>query len=187
MPHRTFAAFIFPSLLAMLLFIALPIISVATQSLFVEHERVMVVVENCGPFGCQKETRVDAQATAQLRQEQPLGRFNGLGTYTNRNHLAFARVSEIWGTSGSWGEFGRRMMNLPFYKALAFTLAYTFVVTPLVIILGFFIAVGVNAIPSLLKGPVIFFSLLPMIVTPLVGSLILFWMIDAQGVIGACS
>ena len=31
----------------------------------------------------------------------------------------------------------------------------------------------------------IFFSLLPMIVTPLVGSLILFWMIDSQGVIGA--
>ena len=31
----------------------------------------------------------------------------------------------------------------------------------------------------------IFFSLLPMIVTPLIGSLVLFWMIDSQGVIGA--
>ncbi len=31
----------------------------------------------------------------------------------------------------------------------------------------------------------IFFSLLPMIVTPLIGSLVLFWMIDSRGVIGA--
>ena len=77
------------------------------------------------------------------------------------------------------------MLNLPFYKALTFTLAYTSIVTPLVIALGFLIALGVNAIPPLLKGPVIFFSLLPMIVTPLVGSLVLFWMIDSQGVIGA--
>ncbi len=30
----------------------------------------------------------------------------------------------------------------------------------------------------------VFFSLLPMIVTPLVGSLILFWMIDSRGIIG---
>jgi multiple sugar transport system permease protein len=32
---------------------------------------------------------------------------------------------------------------------------------------------------------VIFFSLLPMIVTPLIGSLVLFWMIDSRGIIGA--
>jgi multiple sugar transport system permease protein len=51
--------------------------------------------------------------------------------------------------------------------------------------LGFFVALAVNSIPRMLKGPVIFFSLLPMIVTPLVGSLVLFWMIDSQGVIGA--
>ena len=76
-------------------------------------------------------------------------------------------------------------MNMPLYKALAFTLAYSFVVTPLVIVLGFFIALAINAIPGFIKGPVIFFSLLPMIVTPLIGSLVLFWMIDSQGIIGA--
>ena len=51
--------------------------------------------------------------------------------------------------------------------------------------LGFAIALAVNAIPRLLKGPVIFFSLLPMIITPLVGSLILYWMINSEGIIGA--
>ena len=33
LPHKTFFAFILPSLIAMLLFIALPIVSVAVQSL----------------------------------------------------------------------------------------------------------------------------------------------------------
>ena len=76
-----------PSLIAMLLFIALPIVSVLVQSLFVEHEQVVVVTENCNPFGCEKETTIDVEATAKLIEAQPLGRFNGLKTYTNRNHL----------------------------------------------------------------------------------------------------
>ena len=50
--------------------------------------------------------------------------------------------------------------------------------------LGFVIALAVNRLPSLFKGPTIFFSLLPMIITPLIGSLVLFWMIDSKGIIG---
>ena len=46
MPHKTFFWFILPSLVAMLLFIALPIVSVAIQSLYIEHEQVLVEVEN---------------------------------------------------------------------------------------------------------------------------------------------
>jgi multiple sugar transport system permease protein len=185
MPHRTFIWFILPSLAAMILFIALPIVSVVVQSLYVEHEQVLVTVENCGPFGCTEETRVDRDATAALREEQPLGRFNGLGTYFNRAHLATDEIAEAWATTDSLGAFWDRVMNLPFYRALVFTLAYTFIVTPLVVILGLAIALGVNALPRIFRGVTIFFSLLPMIVTPLIGSLVLFWMIDAEGVIGA--
>lgn len=185
MPHRTFLWFILPSLSAMILFIALPIVSVVVQSFFVEHEQVLVTVEACGPFGCTQETRVDPEATAALREAQPLGRFNGFGTYLNRAHLASAELAAAWRDTDSLGAFLGQVLNLPFYKALAFTLAYTFVVTPLVLILGLAIALGVNALPRLLRGPTIFFSLLPMIVTPLIGSLVLFWMVDANGVIGA--
>ena len=78
-----------------------------------------------------------------------------------------------------------RIYSLPFYRALAFTLAYCFLVTPLAMILGFLIALGVNSLPRLVKGPAIFFSLLPMIITPLVGALIIYWMIDSDGIIGA--
>ena len=185
MRHRDFAAFIWPSALAMLLFIALPIVSVAVQSLYIEHDQVLVTAENCGPFGCTEETRVDTAATAAKRIEEPLGRFNGLGTYTNRAHLAINEVSAILSDNRGFSDIVARVMNLPFYKALSFTLLYTFLVTPLAMIFGFAIALGVNRLSRSLKGVVIFISLLPYIVTPLLGSLILYWMINADGVIGA--
>jgi len=185
-PHRAFFAFILPSLVAMILFIALPIVSVVVQSFYIQHERVVTAVETCSPFGgCTTEMRVDAAATEKLRQDEPLGRFNGLGTYVDRNHLAFAEVGDILSNNAGFGDAVGRIYNLPFYKALAFTLTYTFIVTPMAMLLGFLIALGVNAIPPFYKGPVIFFSLLPMIVTPLVGALIIYWMASSQGIIGA--
>ena len=185
MKHSSFFWFILPTLTAMTLFIALPIVSVFIQSLHVEHEQVLVVTENCGPFGCTEATAVDQEATEALRAEAPLGRFNGVRTYTNRAHLAFGEIGETWRTTASFGEFFNRVMGLPFYRALAFTLTYTFVVTPFVLILGLAIAVGVNNLPRMFKGLTIFMSLLPMMVPPVVGALILLWMVDAEGIIGA--
>jgi len=184
-PHKTFLAFILPSALAMLLFIALPIGSVAVQSLFVEHTKVLRKVQSCTPFSCTEDVQVDEQATAALQRQEPLGSFNGLGTYTDRAHLAFAEIAAILGSNAGVNDIIDRIYNLPFYRALVFTLAYTFVVTPLAMLLGFAIALAVNAVPGFVKGPVIFFSLLPMIITPLVGSLMVYWMINADGVIGA--
>jgi len=182
--HRTFLWFVLPSTLAMLLFIAMPIVSVVIQSLYVAHEQVIIEVENCGPFGCTSSTSIDNEATRALREAEPLGQWAGLDIYLNRSHLASSEVASLWASTESWGDFGNELMNLPFYRAMAFTLTFTFVVTPLTIILGFAIAIGVNSINRKVRGVVIFFSLLPMIVTPLIGSLVLFWMIDARGVLG---
>ena len=109
MKHRTFFWFILPTLSAMILFIALPIVSVFIQSLFVQHEQVLVVSESCGPFGCKESTSVDLEATQKLRDEAPLGKFNGLGTYTNRSHLAFAEIGEAWANTETMGEFWREL------------------------------------------------------------------------------
>ena len=87
-------------------------------------------------------------------------------------------------TSG-FDEFVDQVTNLPFYKALIFTLTYCFFVTPNVLLLGFLIALSLNAVARKIRGPLIFGTILPMIVTPLVGSLVLFRMIDAEGIIGA--
>lgn len=185
MKHATFLRFFLPTATAMLLFIALPIISVVLQSVYAPPDQVVVEVENCTPFGCSKSTVIDQAATQKQREENPLGRFVGGSIYADRSHLAFAELAEAWRTSNGLSDFAGRMMNLPFYKALAFTLTYMAFVTPLSLILGFLVALAVNAIPRLLRGLVIFFSLLPMIVTPLVGALILFWMVDSRGIIGS--
>ena len=185
MKHRTFFWFFLPTALAMLIFIAAPIVSVVLQSVFTPHDQVLITVENCGPFGCKEETSVDTDATAALRAEQPLGKFAGLSVYFDRGHLAVSEVSTAWNASQTWGGFFSDIGNLPLYRALAFTLVFTFAATPLLIILGFMIAVAVNNLPSTLKGPVIFFSLLPFVINPIIGSLTLFWMVDARGVIGS--
>jgi ABC-type sugar transport system permease subunit len=185
MRHTTFLWFVLPSGLAMLLFIALPIVSVVIQSVYAPHEQVIITVENCGPFGCTQSTAIDQEATRALREAQPLGRFVGAEIYANRSHLATSEIAQILREAEGPGQVFDRVMNLPFYRALAFTLTYTAVVTPLSIILGFVIALAVNALPKVLRGPTIFLSLLPMIITPLIGALILFWMIDARGILGA--
>ncbi|MFN4009036.1 MAG: carbohydrate ABC transporter permease [Pannonibacter sp.] len=185
MKHRTFFWFFLPSAAAMFLFIALPIVSVLMQSVFAPHQQVVREVENCSVFGCTKTTTVDLAATEALREAEPLGRFVGGSIYTDRNHLAFSEVATLASTADGLAGFLNGLLNLPFYGALLFTLTYTLVVTPLSILLGFVVALAVNAVPRFLRGPMIFVSLLPMIITPLVGALILFWMVDARGVLGA--
>jgi ABC-type sugar transport system permease subunit len=185
-PHRIFWAFMFPSVLAMLLFIVTPIFSFGLQSLYVEHDKVLRTSETCQPLGgCVQETYVDSAATETLRREQPLGKFVGLQVYFDRNHLATTELSDIFSTSDSISATASGIFNLPFYRALSFTLFYALLVTPLAMLLGFVIALAVNAVTPMLKGTVIFFSLLPMVVTPLIGSLVIYWMINAEGILGA--
>lgn len=170
----------------MLLFIAFPIVSVIVQSIYAPHPAVLVEVENCTPLvGCTTETKIDQEATRELREAEPLGRFVGLDVFLDRGHLATGEVSDAWNTSASWNEFVDKLGNLPFYRAMAFTLTFTFVVTPLVIILGLMIALAVNSLHSRLKGLVVFFSLLPFVITPLIGALVLFWMIDSRNILGS--
>ena len=168
----------------MLLFIAMPIVSVIVQSMFTPHEAVFLTVETCTPFKCTEETTIDQEATAALRAEQPLGRFVGLDIYLDRGHLAISEVGEAWATSQSWSEFLASLGNLPFYRAMSFTLVFIFTVTPIVIVLGLLIALAVNSIYARLRGVVIFFSLLPFVITPLIGALVLYWMIDSRGILG---
>ena len=96
MKHSSFFWFVLPSSLMMLLFIAFPIVSVVTQSLYQAHDQVIIEVENCGPFGCTVDTSVDSEATAALRAAEPLGQWAGLDIYKDRNHLALDEVAQAW-------------------------------------------------------------------------------------------
>ncbi|MEL6960568.1 MAG: sugar ABC transporter permease, partial [Pseudomonadota bacterium] len=172
------------SLLAMIVLIVFPVISVAIQSFHAQHEQVIETVESCGPFGCTETVSVNQEATQALRDAEPLGRFVGFENYVNRGHLALTELGEAWRTSDGWGDYWTKVMNLPFYSAIVFTITFTLIVTPLTIALGFAIAVAVNASARAIRGPLIFVSLLPFIINPIVGSLVLFWMVDARGILG---
>ena len=100
-----------------------------------------------------------------------MGKFVGLDIYFDRGHLAIENFKLIWENSENIFSFVQSLSNLPFYKAVFFTLTFTFTVTPIMLLLGLLIALGVNSISKKLRGIVIFFSLLPMIVTPLIGSI----------------
>jgi multiple sugar transport system permease protein len=185
MPNKSFFWFFLPTGLAMILFIGLPIISTGIQSFYSQHDQILKEVKKCDPFGCVVSVQIDQEETLKIKKEKPLGKFNGVGTYVDRNHLAFDELSALWKESNSIGEFIGKVTNLPFYKALIFTLTYCIIVTPCVLLLGFIIALSLNAVSRKIRGPLIFGTILPMIVTPLVGSLVLFWMVDAEGIIGA--
>ena len=185
MPHRTFLAFIFPSLAAMLLFIALPLLSIAYQSLYIQHPKILADMQVCDPFGCMVESEINTEAMDATNATAPAGRFNGLGTYVNQAHLATTEMRRIWRHAPTVRIALAQTLTLPFYRALAFTLAYTIVVTPLSIVLGFLIALAADALPRAWIGAISYITMLPMIVPSLLGALVLFWMIDSRGVIGA--
>jgi ABC-type sugar transport system permease subunit len=165
MKHKTFFWFILPTLTAMILFIALPIVSVIIQSLHIEHEQVLITVENCGPSAAPKTVAVDQEATeGAARGRRSAGSTGSAPTPTARIWLS-ARSGRPGAPPTPWARSwtGDEPAVL---RALAFTLTYTFVVTPFVLVLGLAIAVGVNNLPKMFKGVTIFMSLLPMMVPP---------------------
>jgi len=188
MPHRTFFWFIAPSMIAMILLIALPLVGVTYQSMFREHQKPLKEVQNCtvdfmtNTQKCVTSVSVDLE---KLKEQKGIGEFVGLKLYGGYQLFAFEAIGKEWEKRKSLGQFISRVFNLPLYNALTFTLTYTFVTTLFVLLLGLVVAFAINNLTQSIRGPVIFASLLPMIITPLIGSLVLFWMIDGNGILGS--
>lgn len=188
MPHRTFFWFIAPSMIAMILLIALPLVGVTYQSMFREHQKPLKEVQNCtvdfmtNTQKCVTSVSVDLE---KLKEQKGIGEFVGLKLYGGYQLFAFEAIGKEWEKRKSLGQFISRVFNLPLYNALTFTLTYTFVTTPFILLLGLVVAFAINNLTQSIRGPVIFASLLPMIITPLIGSLVLFWMIDGNGILGS--
>jgi multiple sugar transport system permease protein len=84
-----------------------------------------------------------------------------------------------------WGQGLGALMTVDFYKALRFTLSFTLITLPLVLALGLAIALAVNAVTRSIRGPVIFVSLLPFIITPVIGALSIRWLFIGDGILTA--
>ncbi len=182
MRFKTFAAFVGPSVFLMFLFIAAPLVSVFLQSFYLTQPVLETVeVETCTP-GFLKQTCVTETKTQPILDEEgkvvTQTTFVGLESY--RNVLEPGRA---WAALSNGGI--REFLTIDFWKALRFTLTFTLITLPLVIGVGLLIALVVNNTVRSIRGPVIFVSLLPFIITPVIGALSIRWLFIGDGIMTA--
>jgi len=181
---RTFLAFVAPSLAMMVIFIALPLVSVLWQS-FHTTQAVFrqVTVESCSPGFlrqvCTKEVRSEPVADEQGR---PVTQTSFIGWESYRLLLEPATVRAA--LSQGWAGLSQ-ILSLDFYKALRFTLTFTLLTLPFVVGIGLVLALMVDNATRSLRGPIIFFSLLPYIITPVIGALSIRWLFIGDGIMTA--
>ena len=182
MKFRTFVWFVAPSVVLMLLFIALPLGAVFLNSFQITQPVVQQVeVETC-TAGFLEQT-----CTTEI-QTQPVLDEDGRQVTTTEwvGLLSYTRVLglDAMGEAISSGQVGQ-ILSIDFWKALRFTLTFTLVTLPLVIGVGLAIAIAVNNAAKSVKGPVIFVSLLPFIITPVIGALSIRWLFYGDGIVTA--
>ena len=182
MKNRTFLVFVGPSLFLMFLFIAGPLMSVAWQSVHITRAVYEEVeTEVCTPGflkqKCTMEIRTQPQLDENGRQISETV-FVGFESYKNllQPQVAFENIKE-----GSWA----KLSNINFFKALRFTLTFTLITLPLVLGIGLLVALTVNQVIQSLRGPIIFISLLPFVITPVIGALSFRWLFVGDGILTA--
>ena len=182
MNRKTFAAFVGPSVAMMLLFIALPLITVFIQSFQITKPIVEYYeIETCTP-GFAGQTCVTKTETRTLKDEQgnPITETNFVGFDSYNQLLQFPQAAAAL-AKASWSD----LMLIDFWKALRFTITFTLITLPLVLGIGLAIALAVNSATKAIKGPVIFVSLLPFIITPVIGALSIKWLFIGDGILTA--
>ena len=183
MKFKTFFWFVAPSVFMMLLFIAAPLVSVFIQSFQVTQPVMQrIEVETCTPgFLTQTcTTEVKTVPTIDEVTGKTITTTSWVGLQSYRNVL---QMDKVW-EAVSNGSF-RDILQIDFWRALRFTLMFTLLTLPLVIGVGLMIALAVNNAAKSLKGPVIFVSLLPFIITPVIGSLSIYWLFVGDGILTA--
>ena len=163
MKASTFWAFVGPSVFMMVAFIAIPLVSVLIQSFQLTQPVVEVrEVESC-TAGFLTQT-----CTTEVKR-LPVTDESG-AVVTNTEWTGLLAYRQVLGTDAFW-------------RALRFTLTFTLVTLPLVIGLGLAIALAVNNAARSIRGQVIFVSLLPFIITPVIGALSIRWLFYGDGIL----
>ena len=180
MKFRTFALFVGPSLLMMLVFIAGPLVSVAIESFRITQPVVeRVEVETCTPGFTSQICTTEVETRPKMDDNgQPIVKTEWVGWQSYERLLQPERIYAAV-TSGNWAQIGQA----DFWGALRFTVMFTLITLPLVIGVGLTIALAVNNVTRTLRGGIIFVSLLPFIITPVIGSLSIYWLFVGDGIL----
>ena len=182
MKKRDFYFFVVPSLLMMFLFIAVPLAIVFKQSFYItQNVFEKVEVETCTPGFLKQicETKIETKPKLDENGNViEISVFVGFENYKNllqinkfKNAVYNLSLNEI--------------EKINFWKAFRFTISFCLITLPLVIFLGLLIALSVNNLTRSIKGPVIFISLLPFIITPIIGALAIRWLFVGEGILTA--
>ena len=182
MKKRDFYFFVVPSLLMMFLFIAVPLAIVFKQSFYItQNVFEKIEVETCTPGFLKQicETKIESKPKLDENGNViEVSIFVGFENYKNllqinkfKNAVYNLSLNEI--------------EKINFWKAFRFTISFCLITLPLVIFLGLLIALTVNNLTRSLKGPVIFISLLPFIITPIIGALAIRWLFVGEGILTA--
>ena len=182
MKKRDFYFFVVPSLLMMFLFIAVPLAIVFKQSFYItQNVFEKIEVETCTPGFLKQicETKIESKPILDKNGNIiEVSVFVGFENYKNllqidkfKNAVYNLSLNEI--------------EKINFWKAFRFTISFCLITLPLVIFLGLLIALTVNNLTRSLKGPVIFISLLPFIITPIIGALAIRWLFVGEGILTA--
>jgi multiple sugar transport system permease protein len=182
---KTFARFVAPSVLLMLALMAAPL--VVTFYLSVRNcvpDMEVVKVQQTGPFGSSESI---TQRVKLDDQGKPitLCRFVGLDYYRSVLGMGSAAASSAVADAppGDSASSAASNRSTEFFGALRFTLLYTLVTTPFVLLLGFLVALGVNNATQRLRGFFITASLMPFIITPVVAALSIKWLFRDNGLV----
>tara|TARA_B100000676_G_scaffold130013_1_gene129098 strand:+ start:123 stop:1148 length:1026 start_codon:yes stop_codon:yes gene_type:complete len=182
MKKRDFYFFVVPSLLMMFLFIAVPLAIVFKQSFYItQNVFEKIEVETCTPGFLKQICETKIESKPKLDENGNIievSVFVGFENYKNllqidkfKNAVYNLSLNEI--------------EKINFWKAFRFTISFCLITLPLVIFLGLLIALTVNNLTRSLKGPVIFISLLPFIITPIIGALAIRWLFVGEGILTA--
>ena len=182
MKKRDFYFFVVPSLLMMFLFIAVPLAIVFKQSFYItQNVFEKVEVETCTPGFLKQICETKIETKPKLDENGNIievSVFVGFENYKNllqidkfKNAVYNLSLNEI--------------EKVNFWKAFRFTISFCLITLPLVIFLGLLIALTVNNLTRSIKGPVIFISLLPFIITPIIGALAIRWLFVGEGILTA--
>jgi len=182
MKKRDFYFFVVPSLLMMFLFIAVPLAIVFKQSFYItQNVFEKIEVETCTPGFLKQICETKIESKPKLDENGNIievSVFVGFENYKNllqidkfKNAVYNLSLNEI--------------EKINFWKAFRFTISFCLITLPLVIFFGLLIALTVNNLTRSIKGPVIFISLLPFIITPIIGALAIRWLFVGEGILTA--
>ena len=182
MKKRDFYFFVVPSLLMMFLFIAVPLAIVFKQSFYItQNVFEKVEVETCTPGFLKQICETKIETKPKLDENGNVIEISVFVGFENYKNLLQINKFKNAVYNFSLNE----LEQINFWKAFRFTITFCLITLPLVIFLGLLIAITVNNLTRSIKGPVIFISLLPFIITPIIGALAIRWLFVGEGILTA--